>query len=44
MGTPGNVAPASKMNMLPETYAEESCIKYRTSDVNAGSYLRRLVE
>ncbi|GKV17314.1 hypothetical protein SLEP1_g27834 [Rubroshorea leprosula] len=34
---PGNVTPASTINMLPETYAEESWIRYRTSEVNAGS-------
>lgn len=37
IGIPGNVAPASTMKMLPETYLEESCTKYRTSIVNAGS-------
>ena len=37
MGTPGRVAPASTMKMLPDMYREESWIKYRTRDVNAGS-------
>ena len=36
IGTPGNVAPASTMKMLPVTYLEESCTKYRISVVNAG--------
>ncbi|GKV17321.1 hypothetical protein SLEP1_g27840 [Rubroshorea leprosula] len=34
---PGNVVPPSTMKMLPDTYAEESWIRYRTSEVNAGS-------
>ena len=37
MGMPGKVPPASTMKLLPETYSEESWIKYRISDVNAGS-------
>lgn len=37
IGTPGRVAPASTMNILPDTYSDESWIKYRTSDVSAGS-------
>ena len=37
IGTPGSVVPASTMNMLPETYSEESWTRYRMSDVNAGS-------
>lgn len=37
IGTPGNVFPPSTMKLLPETYFDESCIRYLISDVNAGS-------
>ena len=39
MGTPGKVAPASTMKVLPDTYADESSIRYRMTDVIAGLML-----
>lgn len=36
MGTPGNVFPPSTMKLLPDTYFDESWIKYLINDVNAG--------
>ena len=37
IGIVGKEVPASTMKILPEMYSDESCTRYRTSVVSAGS-------